>query len=177
MKHCILQDSSFLVATLDKSDEFHNDAVLIFKKLIENKRDLRIVVPSLVFYETIITLIKRGGVPKEEIERKLWRFLYSGMVLNVSLIETNAFRVCKRLSNLDLSKLNTQDFIIVNVGFDYEAQILTFDKNMRKRVGQFYPEIYYCSEMGDMEDESLRFIEDLNKKLGKDGINLDDIPF
>lgn len=177
MKHCVLLDSSFLIATIDKNDIFHQDAVYIFKKLIENKKDLKIIIPSLVFYETIVTLIKKGGVSPDEIEKKLWRFLYSNMVLNVSLIETNAFKVCKRLINEDVSRLGTQDFIIVNVGIDYEAQILTFDKDMKRRLDKVYPEIYYCSLIGNMQDETPRFLEDLNRKLGKGDINLDEIPF
>lgn len=162
---------------MDKNDVFHKDAVYIFKKLIENKKDIKIVVPSIVFYETIVTLIKKGGVPVEEIEKKLWRFLYSNMVLNVGLIETNAFKVCKRLIHQEISRLGTQDFIIANVGIDYEAQIITFDKDMKKRLSGVYPEIYYCSSIGNMVDETPRFLEDLSKKLGKDEIRLDDIPF
>lgn len=177
MKHCVLQDSSFLIATLDKNDEFHQDAVLIFKKLIENRDKIKIVIPSLVFYETIVTLIKKGGIPIKEIEKKLWDFLYSSMVLNISLIETNAFKICKHLANNDLSQLKTPDFIVISTGMEFEAQILTFDKQMRRRVGDVYPEIYYCSSLGDMVDETPRFLQDLDIKLGKNVINLDDIPF
>ena len=176
MKHCVLQDSSFLIATIDKSDIFHQDAVYVFKKLIENKNDLKIIVPSLVFYETIVTLTKKGITPAI-IERKLWDFLYSSMILNVSLLETNAFKMCKKIIRNDISRLKTQDFIIVNVGIEYEAQILTFDKDMRKRLDNIYSEVYYCSSIGNMEDETPRFLKDLNEKLGKGEINLDDIPF
>lgn len=177
MKHCVLEDSSFLIATLDNSDEFHQDAVFVFKKLIENKNKVKIIIPSLVFYETIITLIKRGGLPINIIEKKLWNFLYSSMILNISLIETNAFKICKQLANDDLSQLKTPDFIVINTGMEFEAQILTFDKQMRKRVGLVYPEIYYCSALGEMPDETPRFLQDLDIKLGNNVINLDDIPF
>lgn len=177
MKHCVLQDSSFLVATIDQNDDFHKDALYIFKKILENKREIKVIIPSLVFYETIITLIKKGGVSRTVIEKKLWDFLYHDMVINISIIETGAFKACKRLISNDLSRLKTQDFIIINTGLDYDAQILTFDKQMRKRVGEVYPKIYYCSDIGSMEDESHLFIKDLNVALGKDKINLDDIPF
>lgn len=177
MKHCILYDSSFLIATLDKGDDFHQDAVFVFKKLVENKNKIKIIIPSLVFYETIVTLVKKGGTPTKLIEQKLWNFLYSSMILNISLIETNAFKMCKQLANYDLSQLKTPDFIVINVGMEFEAQILTFDKQMRKRVGQIYPEIYYCSALGSMPDESPRFFKEFSSKLGEDIIDLDDIPF
>ncbi|HOX40689.1 MAG TPA: PIN domain-containing protein [bacterium] len=183
MKHCILEDSSFLVATIDPTDLFHRYAVLIFKKIIENKKEVKVVIPTLVFYETIITLVKRGGIPKATIEKKLWDFLFSDLVLNVALIETSAFRVCKKLSTSDISTLKTQDFIIANVGMEYEASILTFDKRMRTRVGSVYPDIYYCASLGldgnsmPGEDETPRFLADFYTKLGKKIETFDDIPF
>lgn len=135
------------------------------------------VVPSLVFYETIVTLIKKGGLEPKVVEKKLWDFLYSDLVLNVAMLETNAFKVCKKLKNRDLSLLGTQDLIIVNTAMEYEAQILTFDKQMRKRVKEVYPEIYYCSPQGRMEDETADFLKDFNQKIGKGEINIDEIPF
>lgn len=177
MKHCILQDSSFLIATIDTNDCFHKDAVYIFQKILSNKRDVKIIIPSLVFYETIVTLIKKGGMPRELIEKKLWNFLYSNLVLNVAQIETNAFKMCKKLSNFNLTYLGTQDFIISSIGMDYEAQILTFDQNFRKRVGSIYEKIYYCSQINWPQDETPRFLSDLNKYLGKGEIDINDIPF
>lgn len=180
MKHCILQDSSFLVATMDPFDVFHKDAVYIFQKILENRRNVKVIIPSLVFYETIVTLIKKGNVSKDEIEKKLWRFLYHDMVLNVSLIETNAFKVCKRLEDQDISQLKTQDFIIASIGLEYEAQILTFDMQMRKKVRLIYPSIYYCSNIDlprDLTDETGDFLKDLYKSLGKPVSSDEDIPF
>lgn len=177
MKHCVLQDSCFLVATLDPTDVFHKEAVYLFNKLLENRHDIKIIVPSLVFYETIVTLIKKGGMTPDAIEKKLWNFLYSSIVLNIAMIETGAFKICKRLNNKNLSLLKTQDLMIVNIAIDYEAQILTFDKLMRKRVKEVYSDIYYCSSQGDMEDETGDFIKDFYEKIGKAEINIDEIPF
>ncbi len=132
MRHCVLQDSSFLIATLNNDDLFHADALFVFKKLMEYKSKIKIIIPALVFYETIVTLIKKGS-PRATIEKKLWDFLYHDSVINVSLIETAAFKACRRLSNCPLEDLRTQDFIIANIGIEYDAQILTFDnKDERK---------------------------------------------
>ncbi|MCX6810380.1 MAG: PIN domain-containing protein [Candidatus Berkelbacteria bacterium] len=176
MKHCVLQDSSFLIATIDINDDFHKDALLVFQELMKNRRDLKIIIPTLVFFETIITLMKKG-VSQSILERKLWGFLFHDTVLNVSLIETKAFKVCKRLRNKPLTRLGTNDLIIIDVGLEYEAQILTFDKNMRERVGEVYPEIYYCSSNGNQIDETPNFLSDFYKKIGKGIIDIDEIPF
>ncbi len=148
MKHCVLQDSSFLIASLDENDIFHKDAIFIFKHLIKNRNDIKVIIPTLVFYETIISLIKKGGISRTEIERKLWNFLYHDMVINISL-------------------LKTPDFIIVNTGIEFDAQILTFDRQMINRVKLLYPQIYYCSEHGGFYDQTLDFLTDFYKKIGK----------
>lgn len=167
MKHCILQDSSFLVATMSQSDDFHRDAVYVFQKIIENKKNVKVVVPSLVFYETIVTLHKKG-MAKKAIEDKLWKFLYSDLVINVSQLETNAFKMCKKLTNENLSALRTHDFIINSIAIEYEAQILTFDRQVREKIGSFYDKIYYCSSIGqNSTDETLIFLNDLLDIIGK----------
>jgi len=178
MKHCVVYDSSFLIATIDTGDEFHRDAIYIFQKILEERAKIKIIIPTLVFYETIVTLIKKEAASREQIEKKLWNLLYSNIVLNVALIETAAFKTCKRLAGWDLSKLKTADFIISSVGLEYDAQILTFDKEIRKNLGTYYPSVYYCSPIGNMQDESERFLQDLYKAIGKeDVIDLDEIPF
>lgn len=164
MKPCVLQDSSFLVATLDEDDIFHTEASAIVKQLLKHEQDIRLIIPSIVFFEVFTTLIKKD-IPKEIIEQSLWRFLLQDNILTVSLLATMVFRFGNQLANKQLSGLKTSDFIIAHTGLDYDAQILTFDKKMRKRVGKAYPNIYYCSERGNMKDETERFLEDLQKTL------------
>ena len=76
-----------------------------------------------------------------------------------------AFRLGSRLANKHLSGLKTSDFVITSIGLDYDAQILTFDKMMRKRVGKAYPHIYYCSNRSGMKDETEQFLNDLQQNL------------
>lgn len=176
MKHCVLLDSSFLVATISKGDVFHHDAVYIFRKILENKRDVRIVVPSLVFYETIVTLYKKSE-SKTKIEKWMWKFLRSDLIINVSQIETGAFKMCDKIKYPQIAGLKTQDFIISSVGMDYQAQILTFDKEIRKRIWKIYKDIYYCSVIGNMEDETPLFLSKLYDKIGRNNIDINEIPF
>lgn len=164
MKPCVLQDSSFLYPFLDNKDVFHKDAVRVSKELSKYKRNIKLIIPSIVFFEVFTTLIKKG-VPKEIVEKSLWRFLHQDNILTVSVIETMAFRLCNRLKIKSLSRLKTSDFVITSTGLDYDAYILTFDKRMRQRVGKAYSHIYYCSNRGDMKDETERFLNDLHQSL------------
>lgn len=176
MKHCVLLDSSFLVAAISKDDLFHRDAVYIFRKILENKRDVRIIVPSLVFYETIVTLYKKNE-SKTKIETWMWKFLRSELIINVSQIETGAFKMCDKIKFPQIAGLKTQDFIISSVGMDYQAQILTFDKEIRKRIGTIYKDIYYCSRIGSSTDDTPLFLAVLYEKTGKGKIDINEIPF
>ncbi|MBA7490367.1 hypothetical protein ES702_00905 [subsurface metagenome] len=177
MKHCILEDASFVVAVIDINDKFHNDAVYIFKKILKDRKEIKIIIPSIVFFESIITLIKKG-IDKNLVEDKLWKFLYILEILNFPIIETSAFKLCKTLSSGQLVNLKTSDYMIVNIGIEFDAQILTFDKKMRNRVRKIYPTIYYCSAIDTDEDDTERFLKDFDKALGQEGeIDLDDIPF
>ena len=141
-----------------------DDASRLSRSLSKYKRDIKLVIPSIVFFEVFTTLIKKG-VPKEIVEKSLWRFLHQDNILTVSVIETMAFRLGNRLSSKSLSGLKTSDFVITSIGMDYDAQILTFDQKMRKRVGKAYPHIYYCSNRSGMKDETERFLTDLQQSL------------
>jgi predicted nucleic acid-binding protein len=170
MKPCVLQDSSFLIPVLDDNDVFHKDALRVSKELSKYKGDINFVIPSVVFFEVFATLIKKG-IPRQIVEKSLWKFLHQDNILTVSVIETMAFRFGNRLQSKSLSGLKTSDFVITSVGLDYEAQILTFDKNMRKRVVTAYSDIYYCSNRGKMKDETERFLNDLQRSLSSRGAN------
>jgi len=50
----VLVDSSFLVALFKKDDDFHNQAISIFKELTEKKE--KIIVPSIILQETLTVL-------------------------------------------------------------------------------------------------------------------------
>ena len=164
MKPCILQDSSFLIATLDDDDLFHKEAIGITGQLSKNEQDVKLIIPSIVFFEVFTTLIKKR-FPKNIVEKSLWGFLQQDNILTVSVIATMAFRLGNRLASKSLSGLKTSDFVITSIGLDYDAQILTFDKMMRKRVGKACPHIYYCSNRGNMKDETERFLDDLQQSL------------
>jgi len=168
MKHYIIEDSSFVVATIDRNDSFHSDAVFIFKKILENKKYIKIILPPLTLYETIVTL-SRKGIDHKEIERKIINLLHIKEILVASISEASAFKHCKNFLNISSQKqaLRTSDFLIVSLAEDYEAQIITFDKKMWAKVKPFYGQIYYCSKLGGMRDESYDFLTDLKNTILK----------
>lgn len=162
MKHTILQDSSFVIAYLNEQDALHKDAIEITSKLLKHKDKFKILIPSIVFFETIIKLIQRGIKP-EYARKYLWNYLFEDEVLNFSLLETAAFRMSKQLVKSKI-ELRTSDAIIALVGMEFESQILTFDKDMAERLqGIDYSQSYYCIK----ETERSRFFNDLDKTINK----------
>lgn len=166
MKHCVLEDSSFVIATIDPNDKFHRDAVFIFNRLIAAGSDIKVIIPSVVFFESVFTLIK-NGVNKNIVETKLWNFLFIDQIVNVTLIETMAFKLAKQLTMGQISTLRTADYLIASIGLQYDAQILTFDFNMRRKIKPIHSKIYYCSSLDGKTDESIDFLEDLASSINR----------
>lgn len=163
MKHCVVEDSSFVVATIDKSDPFHKDAVFVFQKLLLKKDKIKIVLPPLALYEIIVTL-SRKGIPHDKIEATIMRFLHIDHVVVTSVTEASAFKHCKTFLNntAQTSALRTADFLITSLAVDFDAQILTFDKKLWQKVKPLYNKTYYCSSVGGMTDETSKFLLDLD---------------
>lgn len=162
MKHCIVEDSSFVVATMDKNDAFHKDAVFVFNHLLKYKDHIKIIIPPLGLFEIIVTLTRKG-IRHNIIEKKILELLHIEEVIVASITEASAFKYCKSILNITSQKdaLRTADFLIVSLAMDYEAQILTFDRKMWEKTKKVYDEIYYCSSLGRAEDETKDFLEKL----------------
>lgn len=160
MRHTILQDSSFVIASINIDDIFYKEAIEISSELLKRKNKIRIVIPAIVFFETMFKLIQRGVKP-EFVQHYLWKYLYEDEVLNVSLLETAAFRMSKKLAFSKIH-LKTSDAIIALTGMEFESQILTFDNQMHKTLQAIdYKESYLCSK----KSERKRFLKELNNKI------------
>lgn len=162
MKHCVLEDSSFIIATIDPNDKFYEDAIFIYDKLLSAGDSIKIIIPSPVFFESIFTLLK-NGIDRKVVEERLWNFLFMDQIVNITLIETMAFKLAKDLTLGQIGSLRTNDYLISSIGIEYDAQILTFDRKMYDRVKSIHPQIYFCSSADNYEDESLLFLKDLAK--------------
>lgn len=163
MKRYVVEDSSFLVALIDNQDTFHGNALFVYRAIADRKNNLKIIIPALALYEVIVTL-HRKGTRHSKIEEAIMRLIHIDYVITTSLSELSAFRHSKKiLTNTNqASALRTNDFYITSTAIDYEALIVTFDKPMREKVGQYYDKIYFCSRFCNMTDETNNFISELD---------------
>ena len=60
MKHNVVIDSCFLIASIDKRDTFHKDAYYLFNILLKKSVNVKIIISPIVIYEVIATLIRKG---------------------------------------------------------------------------------------------------------------------
>lgn len=162
MKHCVVLDSCFVIATTDPDDAHHGDAINIFNELLKETTDVTIIIPPIALYEVISTLIRKGFT-HDEVESKIMYLLRASKIITLSLTETSAFRHAEKLlsSGSPAQKLRTADYMIACVGLDFEAQILTFDRTMRNKLKSLYTQIYYCSSVDGRFDETSDFLNEL----------------
>ncbi len=162
-----MADSSFVVTAMDRRDRFHRNAVFVFKKILENKNKIKILIPPLGIYKIIVSLNKKG-MKSDFVEQKILRLLNINEIIVNSISESPAFKHCRELlkKSDDGVFLRTADFFIASIGTDYNAQILTFDKKIVKRIKPFYKKIYYCSNIGKMKDETEDFLQNFKGAIG-----------
>ena len=168
MKYYIVEDSSFILAVLDSNDAFHKDALYVFSKIQESKEMINIVIPPLVMYEVIVVL-RRKGVTSSKIEDTFMKLVNISNVSVIALSEMSAFKHAKHaLNSSDPDKaLRTNDFLIFSVANELQASILTFDKKLRDRCRELYSDIYYCSSLGGMTDETNDFLNKISDSCKK----------
>src|SRR3989339_1720240 len=160
MKHFILMDSNFIVATIDKNDAFHKNAVYMFNEIIKHEERIKIIIPPLGLYEFIVTL-KRKGFSNTTINNQVMKLICLDYVIVASITDISAFKHCKSslIASSQSSSLRTNDFLIVSLAIDYQALILTFDQKVINKIKPIYSDIYYCSDIGNAKDESLEFLQ------------------
>lgn len=157
----ILQDSSFIISIFHKEEPF-NKGSLFLKNYISNlKNEARIIVPTIVFFETIFKL-SQIGVPEELIKEQLSTFLYHDQYFNVGLVETSAFRLFKKFPRENLKGFKTSDYLILSTALAFDAHLLTYDKKLRRNAGKIYNKIYYCDpDDKEFGNDTEKFIKSL----------------
>lgn len=161
MKHTVILDSCFLIGTLDPTDAFHNDAMYIFNILLAKKVDVRIVIPPLVVYEVITTLIRKG-IPFRKVQSSILKLLHVEKIMMLSIAETSAFKHAKKLltPGSQANSLRTSDFLIICIGIDLDAIILSFDHKALGKIKPVYQRAYYCSSVGNHVEETSDFLHE-----------------
>lgn len=154
----ILTDSSFWISSIYKDEPFHRQSLLLSETISNLKNSARIIIPSIVFFETMFKL-NQFSFDQEEIKKILWTSLFRDQVFNVGLSETSAFRLFKRFPQAALKGFKTSDYLILSTALAFDAHLITYDKKLRRNAGQIYDKIYYC----DPDDKE--FGNDLEKFL------------
>ena len=153
----IVEDTSFVVSLLNSTDTNHQIALEIFKKILEAKNKVRIVIPTTVLFETLFALI-RNRIPKMIVQDKLWKLLMIFDVFNFSILETTVLRLSNQIEpyilNLPLeSGIQANDLIVLCASLDLEcAPVLTFDKQMKTKFNSLHKKIYYVLDDKDKHD-------------------------
>lgn len=159
----IVEDSSFIISVFHKGEPFHDHSVKLMTEILARKNKVRVVIPSIVFFETIFKLAQIG-LSQNEIESKLWNFLFHDQVFNVGLVETSAFRLFKRFPRSHLQGFKTSDFLILSTALAFDASVLTYDLRFKKNAGQVYPRIYYCDPQNkDFGSDTDGFLKELQE--------------
>ncbi len=157
----IVEDSSFIVSVFHKEEPFHDNSVYLMSEILARKNNLRIIIPSIAFMETIFKL-NQIGLPQKVIEKKLWDFLYHDQVFNIGLVETSAFRLFKKFPREKMIGFKTADYLIASTALAFDAMILTYDKKMRRNIGGVYKKIYYCDPREkEFSDDQANFLAEL----------------
>lgn len=164
MKHCVVEDSSFVVAVMDARDPFHRDAIFILRKLLNRKDQVKIILPPLALYEIIVSL-SRKGIPHRVIEDKILGLVHFPEVIVTSVTEVSAFKHCRNLISTGVNgkMLRTADFLIASIAIDYDAQVLTFDRSFWCKARPLYRYVYVPSSLDQGTDETENFLRDLNQ--------------
>jgi predicted nucleic acid-binding protein len=168
MRHCVVLDSCFLVATIDAGDEFNKDAIYLLRKLLHKKCNVKIIIPPIALYEVLAVLVRKGFSHKKA-EGAILRLLHLDKTIALSISENTALKHSRSLlaAGTPATALRTADFMIAGIGLDFEAQILTFDRRLLARVKPIYSKIYYCSSSGGHIDETGDFLADLQNLSSK----------
>lgn len=144
----LIEDTSFVVSLMNSADPNHGCALSLFKEFVNYHNKVRIVIPSIVVFETLFALI-RNRIPKSIVQEKLWRLLMVYDVFNYPILETTALRIGPRMERCILNlpqeaKLQANDLIVMATSLEFEnAPILTFDKQMKTQFSSIHGNIYY----------------------------------
>jgi len=161
-KNFIVEDSSFVIGIIDKNDFFHSKAIGILLKLSEFNSNLIILIPQIVIYETIITLVRKG-INKDRVEESIKKLLFLDNIRCIDVTESSLFRFCKNIkNNSGFHLLKTSDFLIASIAKDFSAKIITFDLQMRNSIKSSYSDIFCCDTIKDIPDETNDLLKSLN---------------
>lgn len=159
----LLIDSSLLISLFREEEIFHANSNALMALIIACKNNARILIPSVVFFETIFKLHQKG-IPQEKTREILLDLTLKDQVFTVNMSELTSFRLFKKFPKDKLGGFKTSDFIILCNALAFDAYLLTYDKKLRRNAGAIYDKIYYCDpDDKEFGEDTLNFLTTLTK--------------
>lgn len=130
----LIEDSSFLLSFLNPKDPFHNEALETYK-ILNNLNTVTLVFPEIVLSETSFTLMRIGTDP-EKIRNIINKISMLPKVIIFNCDPLTSLRYVSRYYNkLTLSKnsrsiTKTNDYLIACATIDFDAKVISSDKQM-----------------------------------------------
>ena len=151
----IVEDSSFVISLLDKTDIFHNNAVSVFKSILRC-RNIKTIIPSTVFYETLFVLLK-NGIEYNVAKQKLNNLMMIDQVINLPITETGILKLAKLTEILikdkeNKTKVRSNDLLIISIALNQENSCLVTNDIGFNDYKKLYEEIFFFSDDDDIKN-------------------------
>ncbi|MBU1200706.1 PIN domain-containing protein [Patescibacteria group bacterium] len=142
----VVEDSSFVISLLDKTDKLHTHALQFFKLILSHGHTVRTIIPSTVFYETMFVLLK-NGVSYRQAKTKLANLMMIDQVINLAITETMILKLAKHTEKLILNKQNktrvrSNDLLITSIACNQENSCLITSDIGIKEYSPVFPNIF-----------------------------------
>lgn len=153
-----MYDSNFIINYTVKNEPHHKLAFGIHN-LIKNKcPEYKIIIPSIVYNETITTLFTKT-TNIEKIRKICSNFQESKNVINFPINEISTFGLLKTLSDEGYfknalnshRKMRTSDTLIACSAKQLNAYLLSFDIPFYDQLSTVYDKIYDCTKTSEIK--------------------------
>lgn len=161
-KH-IIEDSTFVISLMNAEDRFHTESLEIFKKILSCPNDIKVVVPSTVFYETMCVLLK-NGIHYRVAKEKLMKLIMIDQIINHAITETAIIKMGIYVNKLlesqpEKEKTRSNDLMILSVAMSYENScLLTADVGIKK-YSSIFKDIF-CFQNNEEREKFIEMIND-----------------
>lgn len=133
----IIEDSSFLISLFGEEDNFHSQAVALSGLISNTSENVRIVIPSTVYYETMFVLLKKGA-DYAEIKKSLNYLMLDDKIINLPVTETSILKLARYSQKLlqekeNKTKVRSNDLLITSIACDYQNScLITSDAGIKE---------------------------------------------
>lgn len=133
----IIEDSSYLISLFAEEENFYPQAVSISRLISNTSEDVRVIIPSTVYYETMFVLLKKG-IDYTKIKKSLNYLMLDDKIINLPVTETSILKLAKHSQNLmsekeNKTKIRSNDLLITSIACDYQNScLITSDAGIKE---------------------------------------------